>query len=550
MSTWFQKMTFGSLPDRAAMKFGDREALYFKGSRWSFTQLAGDVNRAAKGLIRLGVKPGDKVGIWVPNRPEFIHLFFGLAKVGAVIVPINTFFRTSDTAYVLEQSNSSTLITVDQSGPINYLSMVHEMLPSIQRTEEKALSSRELPDLKSVVVISEKTYSGTYSWSEVLNQGETVSDKALQQRSDSVDPDGTAFIMYTSGTTGFPKGVMHCHNLIRNIIDQSNRLAMTHLDVILMYLPLFHAFGLYEGPLMSMVSGAREVLTERFDPAESLALIEREGVTMTNGFDTHFRDLLEAQEKDPKDVSSLRTGLLATGMSSSVPIARRFHRDFCSGMVSAYGMSEVGAGASLSFLTSTEEQRCEASGFPSPGYEFKVIDPETGKEQPTGVPGEILIRGYMVMQGYYNKPEETAKTVDAEGWLHSGDMGLMREDGHLRFIGRFKEMLKIGGENVDPMEVEGYLLGHPAIHHVAIVGYPDERLSEVGVAFVQLVPGRSLTEAEVIEFCKGNIATFKIPRHVVFVDAYPMTGSGKIQKVKLKEEALIKLGQPKDAKKS
>jgi fatty-acyl-CoA synthase len=550
MSTWFQKMTIGSLPNRAAIKFGDREALYFKGNRWSFARLAEDVNRASKGLIRLGVQPGDKVGLWVPNRPEFIHLFFGLAKVGAVIVPINTFFRTSDTAYVLKQSNSSTLITVDQSGPINYLSMVREMLPSIQRAAEKELSSREFPDLKRVVIISEKSYNGTYSWSGVLTEGEAVSDQTLQQRCDSIDPDGTVFIMYTSGTTGFPKGVMHCHNVIRNIIDQSNRLAMTHQDVILMYLPLFHAFGLYEGPLMSMVSGAREVLTERFDPAESLALIEHEGVTMASGFDTHFRDMLEAREKDPKDVSSLRTGLLATGMSSSIPIARRFHREFCSGMVSAFGMSEIGVGACLSFLTSTEEQRCEASGFPSPGYEIKVIDPETGKEQPAGTPGEILIRGYMVMQGYYRKPEETAKTVDAEGWLHSGDMGLMREDGHLRFIGRFKEMLKIGGENVDPMEVEGFLLGHPAINHVAIVGYPDERLSEVGVAFVQLVPGKRLTKAEVIEFCKGKIATFKIPRHVVFVDDYPMTGSGKIQKIKLKEEALIKLGRPNDTKKS
>ena len=541
MADWFEKITFGSLPDRVARKFGDSEALYFKGSRWSFAQLAESVDRAAKGLIHLGVQSGDKVCLWVPNRPEFIHLFFGLAKIGAVIVPINTFLRTLDTAYLLKQSNSSTLITVDKSGPINYLSMVCEMLPSIREVGKKEISHPEFPDLKRVVILSDNIYDGMYSWPEVLEQGKVVSDETLRHRSDAVDPDGTVLIMYTSGTTGFPKGVMHCHNVIRNITDRANRMAITSEDVILMYLPFFHVFGLYEGPLMSMVTGARQVLTERFDPPESLSLIEQERATLIHGFDTHFKDLIELQEKTQKDVSSLRTGLLATGMSNSVPTAHRAHKVLCPGLISAFGMSEIGLGACLSFLTSTEEQRCEASGFPTPGYEIKVVDPETGDEQPKGTPGEILIRGCMVMQGYYNKPEETAKAIDKDGWLHSGDMGLMRKDGHLRFMGRYKEMMKTGGENVDPMEVEAYLLSHPSIHQVAIVGYPDERLSEVGVAFIQLEPGESLTEVDVINYCKGKIATFKIPRYVIFVEDYPMTASGKIKKVKLKEMALEKL---------
>ena len=538
MADWFEKMTFGSLPGYAARKYGGREALYFKGTRWSFKQLADSVDRAAKGLIHLGVEPGDKVSIWVPNRPEFFHLFFGLAKIGAITVPVNTFLRSSDTAYLLKQSNSSTLITVDQSGPINYLAMVREMLPSLGKEGAKEISDPEFPDLKRVVILSDQQYEGTYCWPELLDQGATVSDGVLEERAEGVDPDSTVFIMYTSGTTGFPKGVMHCHNLIRNITDQVNRLAVTHEDVILMYLPLFHAFGLYEGPMMSVISGARQVLTERFDPAECMELVERERVTLLHGFDTHFKDLIEYQEKSPRDVSSLRTGLVATGMNSSIPIARKANQVLCPGLISAFGMSEIGVGACLSFLTSTAEQRCEASGFPSPGYEIKVIDPQTGTEQPDGTPGEILVRGYMVMQGYYNKPEETAKTIDGDGWLHTGDMGVIREDGHLRFMGRFKEMLKTGGENVDPMEVEAYLIGHPAIHQVAIVGYPDERLAEVGVAFVQLEPGENLTEDEVIGYCKGQIATFKIPRYVIFIDEYPMTGSGKIRKVTLKEMAL------------
>ena len=541
MADWFEKMTFGSLPDHAARKHGEREALYFKGSRWNFKQLADSVDRAAKGLIRLGIQPGDKVSLWVPNRPEFIHLFFSLAKIGAIIVPINTFLRTSDTAYLLKQSNSSTLITVDQSGPINYLSMVSEMLPSLGKAGEKEVSDPEFPDMERIVILSDENYDGTYSWPDILDQGDIVSDEILQGRSDAVDPDNSVFIMYTSGTTGFPKGVMHCHNVIRNITDQANRMAVTCEDVIMMYLPLFHAFGLYEGPMMSILTGARQVLTERFDPAECMALIEQEKASLMHGFDTHFKDLVEFQEKSPHDVSSLRTGLLASGMGSSVPIARKANRVLCPGFISGFGMSEIGVGASLSFLTSTEEQRCEASGFPSPGYEIKVVNPETGEEQPEGTLGEILVKGYMVMQGYYNKAEETARAIDNEGWLHSGDMGVMRKDGHLRFMGRFKEMLKTGGENVDPMEVEAYLLGHPAIHQVAIVGYPDERLSEVGVAFVQLEPDEDLTETEVIDYCRGKIATFKIPRHVIFVEDYPMTASGKIKKVTLKEMALEQL---------
>ncbi|MBW1785544.1 MAG: AMP-binding protein [Deltaproteobacteria bacterium] len=538
MPEWFEKRTIGSLPDEAVGKFGNREALFFKGRRWDFAQIAGDVNRAAKGLISLGIQPGEKVGLWVPNRPEFIHLFFSLAKTGAVVVPINTFFRSSDAAYVLKQANCSTLITVDRSGPIDYFDMVNEMIHTIGRNGGKEISDPDFPNLTRVIVVSDDEFEGTYSWPAVLSQGAEISDDALRRRSEAVDPDETVFIMYTSGTTGFPKGVMHCHNVIRNITDRASRMGITQLDVILMFLPLFHTFGLHEGPLMSMLTGAREVLTERFDPKECLALIEQERVTSISGFDTHLKDLLAHLDESPKDVSSLRTGLAAAGMSSSTPIARKVNEVLCSGMLSAYGMSEIGVGACLSFLTSTKEQRCEASGFPSPGYEIKVIDPANGAEQPTGTPGEIFVRGYMVMQGYYNMPEDTMQAIDNEGWLHTGDMGIMREDGHLRFMGRIKEMLKTGGENVDPMEVEGYLLNHPAIRQVAIVGYPDERLSEVGVAFIQPEPGQLITEADVTRYCKGKIASFKIPRHVIFVQDYPMTGSGKIQKVKLKEQAL------------
>ncbi|MBU2552227.1 MAG: AMP-binding protein [Proteobacteria bacterium] len=538
MADWFEKISMGMLPERAARRFGDREALMFKGERWSFRQVSERVDRVAKGLMALGVRPGEKVSLWVPNRAEYIDLFFGLAKIGAVIVPVNTMFRTEDTAYLLGQSNSGTLVAVDRSGPIDYLAMVREMLPAMESGPAGEWKEAGFPDLERVVLMGESNARGAFSWSELLQRGEAIDDEDLDRRAAAVDPDATVMIMYTSGTTGFPKGVMHCHNLIRNITDRANRMAVTPEDVILMYLPLFHAFGLYEGPMLSLISGARQVLTERFDPVECVRLIEAERATLINGFETHFKDLVEAQEKEGRDMGSLRSGVFATGTTSAAAVARKAERVLCAGLVSGYGMSEIGVGAGLSFLNSTVEQRCDASGYPAPGYEFRIADPVTGQDQPAGRPGEILIRGFGVMQGYYRKPEETEKTIDPEGWLHSGDLGLMREDGHLRFIGRIKEMIKTGGENVDPMEVEAFLMTHPAVHQVAVVGYPDERLSEVGAAFIRLAPDRELTPEEVFAFCKGRIATFKIPRHVIFVQDFPMTSSGKVRKVRLKEEAL------------
>src|SRR5262249_13763240 len=324
----------------------------------------------------------------------------------------------------------------------------------------------------------------TLHWTAVQAAGDAIDDAALAARATAVDPDATAFLMYTSGTTGFPKGAMHCHAIIRNLIDRAFRMAITPADTILMYLPLFHLFAFSEGALMSMVTGARQVLTEAFEPAECLALAEQERATILHGFDTHFKALVEAHEHDPRDVSSVRTGVLASGMSSSVPIAREA-RKVLGRFLSGYGMSEFGVGAALSALDSTEEQCTEASGFPAPGYEIRIIDPETGQDQPPDVPGEILVRSYMTMQGYYGKPRETARALDRGGWVRSGDMGLMRSDGHLRFMGRYKDMLKVGGENVDPMEVEAFLMSLAGINLAAVVSFPDASLTEVGVAFVR-----------------------------------------------------------------
>jgi fatty-acyl-CoA synthase len=342
---------------------------------------------------------------------------------------------------------------------------------------------------------------------------------------------------------------MHSHNIQRTVMDAGSRMGITPRDVILMYLPLFHVFGLYEGLLMSVATGARMVLTTLFDPGEVWRLIAQEGATILNGFDTHFHALTTHPACAQTDRRRLRTGLFATGMASSEPAARRTQRLLCP-TVTAWGMTEIGCGVTRSFLDSSEEDRCLASGSALPGYACKVIDPETGATVPWETVGELCVRGYSLMQGYYKKPEETAAVIDAEGWLHTGDVVTMREDGTIRFLGRYKDLLKVGGENVDPIEVEGFLLRHPAIDQVQIIGVPDSRLSEVPCACILPTPGAEVTHDALVAFCRGQLASFKIPQYTVIMEGFPMTSSGKVQKFKLREiiTASLGLGQPPPAR--
>ncbi len=292
-----------------------------------------------------------------------------------------------------------------------------------------------------------------------------------------------------------------------------------------------------------MLAGYRQVLTDTFDPDEVLDLVEREGATHIDGFDTHLKLLVDAQEARPRNLSTLRTGVIAAGAASATPIVYRARKVLAPlRHLTAYGMTEVGATISLSFLDSTEEQACEASGAPCEGFEVRVIDPDTGRDQPRGSPGEVVVRTRYLMQGYYRDPEATARAVDAEGWFHTGDAGILRSDGHLRFVGRYKDMIKVGGENVDPTEVESYLSTYPGVSQAAVVSYPDARLGEIPVAFVQVAPGADVAPESLIAFCRGRIASFKIPRYVFVVEELPMTSSGKIQKAHLRDAARARLG--------
>ncbi len=545
MADWYEKSALGDLPARAAARWGEREALCVAGDagarRYTFAEVAAETDRAARALLALGVGPGERVGLWLSNTPAWVFLLFALARVGAVQIPINTRLRAAEIGYVLSQSGSATLLT-SAGGPVDLLAVLEDWQPGLREQPPGAISLPEAPALRRVVDVGGPPAGGrgggraVQDWAEALAAGRELPDAALAERARGVDPDGPLFIMYTSGTTGFPKGVVHTHNIVRNVEDRANRMAITLNDAILMFLPLFHIFGFGDGPISTLLTGARLVLATAFDAEQCLELIEAERVSVTYGFDTHFQELLAAQGRRPRRVDSLRTAFVVAGMHSSTEVARRANEVFCP-TVTGFGMTEVYVGAALSFPDATLEQRCETSGYPAPGYEFRIVDPETGGECPVGTPGEILVRGYGVMEGYYEKPEETAGTIDPEGWLHTGDMGLLRQDGHLRFIGRYKDMLKVGGENVDPMEVESFLATHPAVAQAAVVGVPDARLGEVPVAFVVPRGGAGIDPARVIAHCKGRIAAFKTPRHVFPVEDFPMTSSGKVRKVELREQA-------------
>ena len=539
--SFYTSTTFGQLPELAAIRFGSREALLFEGHRFTFEEFNHEVEHAAAGLIHSGIKAGEHVSLWLQNSADWMVLSYAIARIGAIQVPINTRFRSHDLDYVLRQSDSTTLITHSTAAGINYLEMVRSViaLPA----EGSDIVDPSFPELERVIVLDDDVHPGALCWQQMLDGAPEAAFKEIGKRQLHISVQDPVLIMYTSGTTGFPKGVMHNHGLLRNVEERGYRMGVSTNDTILNYLPMFHAFGFSEGVLMSLVMGARQIVTEGFVPDEALNIIEAEGVSIIHGFEAHAKGLSDSQEANPRNLNTLRTGIFAAGMMSATPVARKAVETLKPlAPVSGFGMTEVWLGVALGSLDETTEHRTETSGYPGIGYRVRVQDLETKELCLPGEPGELQVQGEFLMLGYYKKPKETAEAYTEDGWFKTGDMAVWRNDGYVRFLGRYKDMLKVGGENVDPMEVEGLLLSHPSIHQTAVVGYPDARLSEVAVAFVQRVPQAALSAEEVIEFCRDKVASFKRPKHVIFVDEFPMTASGKIRKVELRETALQVLG--------
>lgn len=522
----------GDLPAQAAQRWGGREAVRFGDRRWTHAEFAVEVDRVAKGLIGIGVQPAEKVGIWMTNRPEWLFAMYAVAKVGAVLVPLNTRYRSEDVGYTVDQSDTETLLINDRSGPVDYSAMLREARPS-------------LPKLKRVVVLGDDRPEPAMGWQDLLDAGADISDDTLAARAEAVDPADPVIIIYTSGTTSAPKGAVHTHAFLRNVAERAQMHGVTCADVHAGYLPLFHAFGFTEVALYTVLTGSRQIVFETFDAEAILDVAEAEGITMFHGFDTHWSDFLRAQQARPRRLQ-LRLGTLAAGMPSSTPIARAVQDVLCP-TVSGWGMSEVWTALVATHVTGTLEQRTECSGYPMLDVELKIIDPETGAELAPGEQGELLCRSYTTMLGYYNKPEATAEMIDEDGWLHSGDLARLRPDGHVVFLGRLKDMLKVGGENVAPAEIEGRLRELPGIVDVAVVGLADERLGEVPVGYVLRVPGAELDVDELIGHLRGRVASFKVPRALKVVDALPMTPTGKVRKVELRAQAVDDFGPAQHA---
>ena len=528
-------------------KFPERNAILDpSGVTLTYEALDEQVDRLARGMLDLGVGKGDKVGLWMPNIPEWVVAYYAIARVGAVVVPMNTRYKTHEVEYILDNSEATTLFAVGDFAGIDYISMIGEIRGN-------------LPNLKNVVIVGEPG-DQIHRFDDVVARGtELVPDGQLAEREAQCDPLDNVFILYTSGTTGNPKGAMLSHhNIAENAKQVTEILHANEKDVFLLGVPFFHCFGCVMGIAGSITWGASMVPMQIFKPVEALELVEKHGVSVLYGVPTMFVLELEEYRKGKVDgsaynVETLRTGIMA-GAPCPVEIMKGVMEELHCNVSIAYGLTEASPVITMTRFDDSIERRVETVGRAMEGIEVKIAD-DDHQPVPTGETGELACRGYNVMMGYYKMPDKTAEAIDTEGWLHSGDLATMDAEGYVKIVGRKKDMLITGGFNVYPAEIEEYLFTHPKVQNVSVIGITDSVMGEVAAAYIIPREGATIDPQEIVDFCVGEIANFKVPRYVEIIDEFPMTQSGKIQKFKLREIAMAsaeagKLSQLKPTKKA
>jgi fatty-acyl-CoA synthase len=537
--------TIGQFFDDACAKWATRSALVVRHQnvRLSYAELRETVDNLAAGFLTLDLNPGDRIGIWSPNNSEWVFTQFASAKAGLILVNINPAYRTAELEYALNKVGCKALILAERFKTSDYVGMLRELAPELGHAQPDKLESARLPALRSVVLLGDSWHPGTFRFSEIMTRGGATERKRIADLAPQLQFDEPINIQFTSGTTGFPKGAtLSHHNILNNGFFIGEAMRLTPEDRLCIPVPLYHCFGMVLGNLAALTHGACMVFPgEGFDPLATLQAVAEERCTALHGVPTLFIAQLDHPEFSRFDLSSLRTGIMAGSPCPIEVMKRAVGNMHLSEITIAYGMTET---SPVSFQSSTEdplERRVSTVGRIQPHVEVKIVDPN-GRIVPTGTPGELLTRGYCVMLGYWGDEERTSEAIDAARWMHTGDLATIDAEGYCNIVGRIKDMVIRGGENVYPREIEEFLYRHPKIQDVQVIGVPDDRYGEEICAWVKLRPGVSATEEEIRAFCRDQISHYKVPRYIKFVDEFPMTVTGKIQKFIMRERTIADLG--------
>jgi len=540
-------MTIGDKFDEIANTYPDNDALIVlhQNVHWSYRELQQQANQCARALLSMGVRKGDRVGVWSPNCSEWTVSQIATTKIGAILVNINPAYRTHELEYALNQSGARFLITADSFKTSDYRGMLYELAPELKACADGKLKSQKLPDLECIINLSDEKHPGMWRWADMLELADHVSEDELADLKATLQFDDPINIQYTSGTTGFPKGAtLSHHNILNNGFFVAESMGFTSEDRLVIPVPLYHCFGMVMGNLGCITHGATMIYPdEGFDPTSVLKAVHSQKATALYGVPTMFIAELDHPEFDSFDLSTLRTGIMAGSICPTEVMKQVISKMNMKEVQIAYGMTETSPVSTQTGAKDSIEKRVSTVGRTQPHLESKIVDPGSGQIVPRGEIGELCTRGYSVMLKYWNNEKATAEAIDEAGWMHTGDLATMDDEGYIQIVGRIKDMVIRGGENVYPKEIEEFLYTHPAVSEVQVTGVPDKKYGEELIAGVKLHPhADEVTAEDLREFCKGKITHFKIPRYFKFVDAFPMTVTGKIQKFKMREMSIAELG--------